>query len=161
MGDFLSWMEASTLGVSIRQAGPWAYAAINLAHILGVAALLGAVLVLDGRLLGLWRHVPLGLLSDATVPVAVTGLGVAIVAGIGLLSTNAGEYRGNPLLAVKFSAIGVGGLNALVLRLVPAWRDRHSRELSLREQRQLAVVGGVSLCCWLTAATAGRMIAYW
>lgn len=161
MGDILSWVEASTLGITIRQAGPWAYAAVNLAHILGVAALLGAVFVLDGRLIGLWRHVPLAPLTDATVPVAATGLTVAIVAGIGLLATNATDYRGNPLLLVKFAAVSAGVVNALALRRLPAWRERGSRELSRHERRQLAIVGAVSLCCWLTAVTAGRMIAYW
>jgi hypothetical protein len=35
------------------------------------------------------------------------------------------------------------------------------RELSSREEFKLAVIGGVSLLCWLTAISAGRMIAYW
>ena len=30
-----------------------------------------------------------------------------------------------------------------------------------REQIQLAVAGGASLLCWLTAIAAGRMIGYW
>jgi hypothetical protein len=49
----------------------------------------------------------------------------------------------------------------LVLNGSPAWKARGARELSRRENRQLAVMGGVSLACWLTAITAGRMIAYW
>ena len=31
----------------------------------------------------------------------------------------------------------------------------------VREQAKLAVMGGTSLVCWLTAITAGRMIGYW
>jgi hypothetical protein len=29
------------------------------------------------------------------------------------------------------------------------------------ENRQLAIMGGISLACWLTVVTAGRLIAYW
>ncbi len=32
---------------------------MNLVHILGISSLFGSVLVLDLRLLGVWRHVPL------------------------------------------------------------------------------------------------------
>jgi hypothetical protein len=49
----------------------------------------------------------------------------------------------------------------LALNLSPAWQARGKRHLSLNEDRQLAVMGGLSLVCWLTAVTAGRMIAYW
>jgi len=36
-----------------------------------------------------------------------------------------------------------------------------AREVSRVHQRQLAVMGGISLACWLTAITCGRMIAFW
>ena len=42
-----------------------------------------------------------------------------------------------------------------------AWRAQGEREMSVREQRQRAVAGGISLGCWLTAVSAGRMIGYW
>jgi hypothetical protein len=48
-----------------------------------------------------------------------------------------------------------------VLNLLSAWKERKTRELSSQELSQLAVVGGVSLACWLTAISAGRMIGYW
>ncbi|MBI4887432.1 MAG: DUF2214 domain-containing protein, partial [Acidobacteria bacterium] len=53
MRDFLAWMQASTLGVSMRESGVWTYAVVNLTHILGVATLFGSILILDLRLLGL------------------------------------------------------------------------------------------------------------
>jgi hypothetical protein len=43
----------------------------------------------------------------------------------------------------------------------PAWKQHRIRELSSREQSRLAVFGGISLLCWLTATSAGRMIGYW
>jgi hypothetical protein len=35
------------------------------------------------------------------------------------------------------------------------------QDLSAREQSNVAVIGGISLVCRLTAIAAGRMIAYW
>ena len=42
-------MELSGLGRFIRGAGPWAYPIVNLTHILGIASLFGATLVIDLR----------------------------------------------------------------------------------------------------------------
>jgi hypothetical protein len=159
--DFLSWMESSALGQLMRDAGPWSYAVVNLSHVLGVAALFGSILVLDLRLLGLWRRVPLGALSSCTVPVGKAGIALALGTGVLLLATNATEYIGNPFLLLKFPAIALGLINVFALSRTAAWKARADRELSPAERTQLRVMGGISLVCWLTAVTAGRMIAYW
>ena len=160
MREFLTWVEGSALGHLMRESGIWTYAIVNLAHILGVSALFGSVLVLDLRLLGCWRRVPLASIASATVPVARISFGLAVVTGAGLLATKASEYDGNPFFYLKFPAIALGIVNVAVLNLSSAWRARGVRELSPREERHLALMGGASLACWLTAVTCGRMIAY-
>ena len=159
--EFLAWMESSALGVFMRESGPWTYGIVNLGHILGIATFFGSILILDLHLLGLWRRVSLAELSRATVPVAQVGFAVAAITGISLLSTNGTEYIGNPFFAIKFPAIGLGLINVWVLSRLPAWRAGGHRQLSRAERRQLAIVGGISLGCWLTAISAGRMIGYW
>jgi hypothetical protein len=159
--EFLSWLEASLLGHLMRETGTWTYAIVNLSHVLGTSTLFGSVLVLDLRLLGLWRRTPIAAIADPAVPVAVVGFAVAAMTGLGLLATKATDYAGNPLLTVKLFAITFGLVNVAVLNLSPAWQARRARELTQAETRQLARLGGISLACWLTAITAGRMIAYW
>lgn len=154
-------MQASALGHFMRDSGPWTYAIVNLAHVLGIATLFGSILVLDLRLIGVGRRVPLAALSSAVVPVAATGFAIAAATGVGLLATKATEYLGNPFFLIKFPAIALGFLNAVLVRGTTAWRAHQARDLTSGEQRQLAVLGGISLLCWLTAITAGRMIAYW
>ena len=161
MGDFLPWMESSALGQMMREAGPTAYAYVNLFHVLGVGSLFGSILVLDLRLIGLWRRLPLAPLASATIPVATTGVALALMTGVLLLATNATEYTGNPYLLVKFPAIAIGLVNVFVLSRTTAWRVRGERDLSARETGQLRVLGGISLLSWLTAVSAGRLIAYW
>jgi len=161
MLDAAKWLQGSALGHFMRESGVWTYAIVNLAHILGVASLFGSVLVLDLRLVGVGRRIPLAALAEATVPVAATGFLVAVATGVGLLVTKATEYVGNPFLAIKFPAILLALINVLVISRSEAWRARGQRELSPREHRRLAVMGGLSLACWLTAVAAGRLIAYW
>lgn len=161
MYESLAWLEGSPLGHAVRSSGPWTYGIVNLTHILGVSALFGSLLILDLRLLGVWSRVPLATITVPTVPVAGIGFAVAATSGVCLIASNATEYAGNPFLYIKFPAIALGLLNVAILRTLPAWKARHARELTARERRPLAVAGGVSLACWLTAVAAGRMIGYW
>jgi hypothetical protein len=160
--DFLAWLEASALGHAVRGSGVWAYGVLNLTHILGVATLFGSMLVLDLRLLGLWRGVSLAALASPTVPLAAVGFAVAASSGTCMIATNATDYAGNPFIYIKFPAIALGLVNVLVVTRLPAWKKvRTAEELPLRARRQLAAAGGISLACWLTAISAGRMIGYW
>jgi len=161
MSEVLAWLEASSLGHAMRSAGVWTYGITNLVHILGIATLFGSILLLDLRLIGLWRHVPLAALAVPAVRVAGVGVVVAVASGVCLLSTNGSEYVGNPFLPIKLGAVALGLLNALALSFTRAWRAARTRDLEPRERRELAVFGGVSLLSWLTAVGAGRMIGYW
>jgi hypothetical protein len=159
--EFMGWLEESLLGHLMRDTGLWTYAVVNLTHILGVSVLFGSILILDLRLLGAWRRIPLASLSGPVVPMAASGFAVAAVTGAGLLATKATEYVGNPFLYIKFPAIALGLLNILIIHRSTAWKAHGTRELSEQERSTLATMGGTSLLCWLTAITAGRMIAYW
>jgi hypothetical protein len=161
MEQLLAWLEASGLGHAMRGAGVWTYGVTNLVHILGIATLFGSILILDLRLLGVWRRAPLATLASPTVPLAGVGFAIAAASGLCMLATNASEYVGNPFLLLKFAAIAVGLLNALALSFLPAWRQRAARDPSASERRQLGVFGGVSLVAWLGALAGGRMIGYW
>ena len=159
--DAAAWMQQSVLGHVMRHSGRWTYPLVNLSHVLGVALLFGAVVILDLRLIGAWRRTPIAPLANTAVPVAFVGFVLAATSGLGLLATNATEYADNPFIYVKLVAIALGLCNAAVLNLSAAWRARGVREPSPRECRQLAWMGGASLVCWLTAVSAGRLIGYW
>ena len=161
MRDLFAQLEQSALGEFMRSSSLWTYPAVNLLHVFGIAALFGAAMIIDLRLMGLWRRVPLSAVAQVAVPVATAGFVVAAVTGVGLLATQATEYVGNPYLLVKFSAIALGLVNVAALSAAPAWRVRRERELLPQEQRRLAIYGGVSLAAWTTAVAAGRLIAYW
>ena len=161
MQDLLAWLESSMLGHAMRTSGVWTYGVVNLGHILGVSTLFGAVLVLDLRLLGLWRTVPLPSIAGPTVPVATTGFVIAALTGPALLATNATEYSDNPFLLIKFAALAVALANVAVVSSRPAWKTMGRREPTSADRQTLAIGGAISLAAWLTAVGAGRMIGYW
>lgn len=145
----------------MRETGVWTYGIVNLIHILGIAILFGAILLLDLRLLGVWRAVPLAALSRPTVTVAAIGFTLAALTGIPMLATKAADYIGNPFLFIKFPAIALALINIAVLHRSAAWKAHRTRELSPPERHRLAAQAAISLVFWLTAITAGRMIGYW
>lgn len=158
MADIAVWLEASLVARSLRGGGPWLYPLVNLAHVLGIAVLVGAIVVLDLRLIGVWPDMPVATLARATVPVAGAGLAVAFVTGPALLTVRATEYAENPFLWAKFGAVAVALANLGALHGSAAWRSGDDRGGS---RRRLALAGAVSLAAWFGAASAGRMIAYW
>ena len=161
MRDFLAWMEASMLGVVVRESGVWTYAILNLGHILGISTLFGSIVILDLHLLGFGPRASMAPVSRLAIPLAKAGFALAALSGTAMLATNATEYVDNPFLLIKFPAIAIGLVNVGVISRLPEWRARGERELTPREHRRLSVLGGLSLASWLTAVMAGRMIGYW
>jgi hypothetical protein len=158
----LVWLEDSALGEGLRGSGVWTYAWLNLAHIFGIGTLLGAVLVLDLRLLGVWRSIPVAVLARPTVPLAAVGFAAAVISGATMITVNAVGYAGNPFLYAKLPLIGLAVVNVLVTQRLTAWRRARAGEPSLQnDARQLAAVGGLSLVLWLAVIVCGRMIGYW
>jgi hypothetical protein len=153
------WLEASLVARVLRS-GPWLYPLVNLAHLLGIALLVGAIAALDLRLLGLWPEVPTAALARATVPVAGAGLALALLTGPALLAVRATEYVENPFLWAKFGAVAVGLANLGALHASAAWRSGGEARGD-GGRRRFALAGAVSLAAWVAAVSAGRMIAYW
>ncbi len=162
MLELMAWLEASALAEFLRGLGIWTYGLINLAHILGISSLFGAVLLLDLKLLGLWRSVSTASLIRTTVPLAAVGFLVAAASGIMMLSFNTTEYHGNPFLYVKLPVVVVGLINVAIIQRLAAWRRAAAGAPAESGDRTvLAISGALSLLIWTTVITCGRMIGYW
>jgi hypothetical protein len=158
----LQWLEGSALGELLRGLGVWTYGLLNLGHILGIGALFGAVLILDLRLLGVWRSIPVAAIAGPTVPLAASGFVLAVLTGVSMLSFNASEYHANPFLYLKLPVIALGLINVAILQRLPAWRRALAGDAAVdNDGAVLAAGGAVSLAIWLTVVTCGRMIGYW
>lgn len=149
-------LEASALGAWMR-GSDWAYPVANLIHLAGLVLLLGNLLLVDLRLLGLGRQFPLRPLSTTLTPLAVTGLTLMLGSGVLLFAADAAPLLGNELMQFKLVLIALGLANAALFHWrwgarLDQWDD--APPLGGRAQALL------SLCCWVLAAGAGRLIAY-
>lgn len=161
MLDWLGWLEASALADFVRNSGPYTYGIVNLFHIFGIALLFGAIALLDLRLLGAWKTVPINLLAKPVIPSAGVGLVLALLSGVTLFSVQATEYYFNPFLYLKLGALALGIVNVAALHSSTSWKAIENAQTSRAGRMRLAIGGALSLACWITVITAGRMIAYW
>lgn len=148
-------LEASALGVWMR-AG-WGYPLVNVLHLAGLVLLVGPICLLDLRLLGAGRALPVPAASRLLTPVAITGLLLMLLTGAALFSADASTLVDNRLMQLKLSAVAIAIANALLFRMLfarrlPDW-DRRPPPLG-------RIMAALSLLLWPVAMVAGRMIAY-
>ena len=110
--QFMTWLEGSTLGHLMRDTGVWTYAVVNLTHILGVASLFGAILVLDLRMLGVAKGLPVRPL-ERLVPWGIFGFVINLVSGLVFIVGAPDQYASNPAFYFKLMFLVIAGLNAL------------------------------------------------
>ena len=146
-------LEGTGLAQSLR-GSRWAYAGVNAAHILAIALLIGSVVPLNLRLLGVWRSISREAVVRVLAPVAASGLILALLTGSLLFSVRAREYSGVGFLQLKLTFIAVGVLSALVLC--------RAHGFLLKDAPRARLVGHaiVSTVCWLGALVCGRLIAF-
>ena len=135
----------------------YAYPFVNAAHILGIALLVGAIVPVDLRLLGITSGPPLGPAARSLARFAAAGLALAAVTGFLLFSVQPLEYAANPALWTKLSLVALGALNALALRGTRAWR---MAEIDGEIGMGLRLGAAVSLLVWVAALFAGRAIGF-
>lgn len=143
-------LAATEIGQWMRN-GRWIYATVSGLHVLGIALLVGAIASLDLRLIGLWPELPVATLGRVLVPVAITGLALAMMAGMLLFLAAPGDYLRMRLFLVKLMLIALGAGHAL-------WF--HAGKGFDRPPAALRRVGLTSLVIWLGVLTCGRMLAF-
>jgi len=138
-------------------ASPIAYPIANVVHLLGLVMLVGAIGILDLRMAGAFRAIPLVPLSRALTPIALTGLILMVPSGATMFAADAPTFAASPVFQLKLILIAVALANAALFRVL--WRHRlASWDEAPPLGGRLMAVG--SIASWLTIGALGRMIAY-
>src|SRR5947209_5147418 len=152
-------LDQSAMGTAVRES-LWLFPAIETVHLLGMAALVGTVGVLDLRLLGwLMRRERVSELASRLLPWAWAGFALQVITGALLFSSEAVKVYGNPAFRLKMLLILLTGVHALVFhwivnRDVASWDD--SAVLPVKAK----VSGLVSILLWVGIVAAGRFIGF-
>jgi len=155
MLDFFAWLQYSPLLVEMR-GSPWLFPAIAGLHLLGLALLSGAVLIVDLRLLGLGlSRQPVAQLARDVEPWLLAGLLVMLPTGGLLFMCFATKYYYLPSFWVKLGCL------CLVLLLTFSVRRRIVMLDDMNASAiQSKLVGSISLSLWAGIVLAGRLIGF-
>jgi hypothetical protein len=151
------WLKGTALSAFVT-GHAWVWPTCEVLHFMGLAVLVGVTLVLDVRLLGLARALPVAPLLGL-LPWALAGFAVNLVTGLLFFVGEPLQYLFNPVFWWKLGFIALAGANALVFerRLRP-----RAAALGPGEQAPGAakVVAAVSLVCWVAVMWCGRMLPF-
>ena len=149
-----TWLDGSAVAHAIRNSA-WLFPVIESVHLVGLALLGGAVLLVDLRLLGflLGNHSVRALAAGAQ-PWLVTGLAVMLPTGALLLCSEALRCYESPDFWVKMTFLALAMLFTFTIRRRVTSTAAH---VPTRWHRPVAIV---SLLLWSGVGWAGRWIGF-
>lgn len=133
------------------------YLLVNAAHIGAIGLLIGSIVPLDLRLLGVLKPTSLALLAPVLARTASLGLALAVLTGATLFTVRPQEYLQNPAFVVKMGLLGAGAINAWLVRRGGAWGQVLQGR---RPSSALRCQAAVSLLLWTGCLVAGRWIGF-
>lgn len=129
----------------------WVYPTLEIIHIVGIALLLGNMVLLDLRVFGRGAALPLADLARLTLGTAIVGFTFAALSGLLMFSTQPQDLLANRAFTLKMLLLLAAGCNAAVF---------HARGSLQRLDRTAKLQLLVSTALWLAILTCGRWIAY-
>ena len=159
LSEFISYFEDSALADNIRE-NDLLFPLIESVHVVSICLVVGSILVIDLRLLGLASlNRPVGRITNAILPLTWSAFAVAAASGLLLFISNATKYLENGYFLAKVLLICAAGLNMVVFHGISA-KDlrRWENEAALPLPARLA--GGLSILLWVAVVTCGRWIGF-
>ncbi len=157
--DLISVLENSALADNIRE-NDVLFPLVELVHVLAICLVVGSILAVDLRLLGLaWSNRSASSVTRGVLPLTLGAFFVAVGSGGLMFISNATKYLGNGFFIAKLALIGVAGLNMLIFHFVsardqPRWDHQALPPLSAR------LAGAISIVLWIAVVACGRWIGF-
>jgi len=157
--EMCQWLQDTSIGTSIRES-TWVFPILEGTHLLGIAASVGTLLVMDLRLAGLlFKRESFSQVTKAVMPISLVGFTIMFLTGILLFWCQAVKAYGSIFFKIKITLLLLAGINALIFELTlrrksaswdndpaPPWRAR--------------MAGITGLILWAGVICAGRTMAY-
>ena len=151
-------IERSALATAMREE-LWFYPSVEILHILGFVMLVGSIAMLDLRLLGLSRQLPVRGLMRHLMPWTLAAFVVIVPTGLLMFLAHATDLIANRAFVIKLSLIFAAGINAAAFyagsyRTVEQWDTGTAAPVAARLHAVL------SLIIWTGVIACGRLLAY-
>ena len=151
-------IEMSALGVAMRQS-LWLYPIVEIVHLTGIALLVGSIAMLDLRLLGLSRSVPVRRLASHILPWTAASFMLIVPSGLAMFVAHAGDFIASPVFVLKICLIFAAGVNAAVFH-AGAFRGASDWDVNRAPPAAARIAAALSLALWVSVIACGRLLAY-
>ncbi len=130
----------------------WGYGALNAAHILAIGILLGSIVNVDLRIMGLWRGDRWREGMAEALPLARAGFVLAVLTGGALFAVRASRYVTMTPFLLKMGLLVLALANVVVFH----WMLRRLGERGMG----LRLSAAASLTLWIGILASGRAIGF-
>ncbi len=127
-------------------------------HFMSVGVLFASVGMLDLRLMGVAKALPVRPLARL-VPFGVAAFIVNLATGFAFFVNAPDQYAYNPAFQLKMATIGIAGLNMIAFYALAA-KGAHATGPGEDAPPIARLIAGVSLAAWLTVIIFGRLLTY-
>jgi hypothetical protein len=153
------WLEAFWLGQFIVSSN-WLFPVIESVHLLALAVLGGAVLIVDMRLIGVGlRDREVREIARDARPFMIGALLMMISTGVPLFLSEPIKCYYSPAFWVKMWTLAIALLYTFTIRTRVARAEPVDGAVRKTARRQM-LVGALSIALWFTVAAAGRWIGF-
>lgn len=152
---FLVWLEATGLAEWVRSSNEGYPSMIGL-HAIGMAVMVGLSLVIDMRLVGFFRGIPVHAMNRL-FGVAWIGFGINFVSGSALFTAQATSYIVDWIFLSKMALVFIGAITAAILQpAVAAAGSWPNGRIPGGSQ----AIAWIAIVIWIVAIILGRLTAY-
>jgi len=152
-------IEYSSLGTTIAES-TWMFPTIETAHVIALVTVLGAIMIVDLRLIGVAsRDVAVTQLSKDTLPWVWGAFILAAITGSLLFVSKATSYVNNPFFLWKLVMLTLAGVNMMYFHFF-TYRTVEHWDLDPSVPTGAKVAGALSLVFWLLVVFFGRAIGF-
>jgi hypothetical protein len=152
-------VEQIPIAREIRATGqlfPW----IESVHVLAICMVVGAIGIMDLRLLGVGSvDRPVSRISRQVLPLTWGAFGVAVITGSLLFMSSASTYANNWPFRLKMVCLALAGLNMVVFHTT-TWRSAGIWDTRRQPPVAAKLQAGLSLGFWLCVIAFGRWIGF-
>jgi hypothetical protein len=150
-------LKTTALSEAVR-GYPWIWPTCETLHFVGLSLLVGVVGLLDLRLLGFIKRVPLSALR-ALLPYGIAGFAINLITGALFFIGAPEQYTKNIAFYYKLLFLVVAGVNALYFEWT---QGRHLTEIDEGDASPIPfrIAGAVSLLSWFMVLYWGRMLPF-
>lgn len=154
---FLQSLEASSWGAFVHNKA-WAFTTSEVVHVFAVSLLLGTIMIVDLRLIGIAAAKrPFTDLARQVLPFTWAAFVMAVIAGAFLFISRATEYAANPVFWTKMALIALAGINMIIFEFITA-RDAQKWNIDAAPPPAARLAGAISITSWILVIFVGRLI---